>query len=213
MNRNDRWLIAAAAAVSVTAGGVATAGHVAAEACPDVQVVFARGTFEPAGVGGVGQAFVDALRARTPGKSVDVYAVNYPASLDFATAADGVIDAKNKVMATANTCPNTKVVLGGYSQGAAVMDVIGAIPVPGIGFNNPLPPEAAGHVAAIAVFGNPSAKLGLPLTASPVWGGKVIDLCNAGDPICQTDGQSVPAHKSYAGGPTNEAANFVAGLL
>ena len=103
--------------------------------------------------------------------------------------------------------------LVGYSQGAAVMDVIGAIPVPGIGFNNPLPPEAAGHVAAIAVFGNPSAKLGLPLTASPVWGGKVIDLCNAGDPICQTDGQSVPAHKSYAGGPTNEAANFVAGLL
>ena len=92
-------------------------------------------------------------------------------------------DASGHVQWMMENCPNTRLVLGGYSQGAAVMDVIGAIPVPGIGFNNPLPPEAAGHVAAIAVFGNPSAKLGLPLTASPVWGGKVIDLCNAGDPI------------------------------
>ena len=34
--------------------------------CPDVEVVFARGTFEPPGVGATGQAFVDALRARLP---------------------------------------------------------------------------------------------------------------------------------------------------
>ena len=31
----------------------------AADPCPDVEVVFARGTTEPPGVGGVGQAFVD----------------------------------------------------------------------------------------------------------------------------------------------------------
>ena len=31
----------------------------AANPCPDVEVVFARGTTEPPGVGGVGQAFVD----------------------------------------------------------------------------------------------------------------------------------------------------------
>ena len=69
------------------------------------------------------------------------------------------------------------------------------------------------HVAAIAVFGNPSAKLGLPLTVSPVWGGRAIDLCNPGDPICQTNGEDVAAHRSYAGGPTNQAADFVAGHL
>ena len=61
-----------------------------------------------------------------------------------------------------NNCPNTRLVLGGYSQGAAVIDVISAVPVPGIGFNTPLPPNVPDHVAAIAVFGNPSAKLGLP---------------------------------------------------
>jgi cutinase len=188
-------------------------GTAAAANCPDIEVTFARGTSEDPGLGRVGGAFVNQLRNKVGGRSVGAYAVVYPASYDFLAAADGANDASAHIQWMAENCPGTRQVLGGYSQGAAVMDVIGAIPVPGIGFNNPLPPEAAGHVAAIAVFGNPSAKLGLPLTASPVWGGKVIDLCNAGDPICQTDGQSVPAHKSYAGGPTNEAANFVAGLL
>jgi cutinase len=110
-------------------------------------------------------------------------------------------------------CPNTRLVLGGYSQGAAVMDVIAAVPFAAIGFDNPLPPNAPDFVAGIAAFGNPSAKAGLPLTASPVWGGRSIDLCNGGDPVCQTDGESVPAHSAYAGGQTNNAANFIAGLL
>ena len=34
----------------------------AAEPCTDVEVVFARGTFEPPGFGGIGQSFVDAFR-------------------------------------------------------------------------------------------------------------------------------------------------------
>ncbi len=111
------YLAGAASAVAVMAGSVIAATPSQAAPCPDVEVVFfARGTFEAPGVGATGQAFVDALRAKTPGKSVDVYAVNYPASLDFATAADGVIDASNKVIATAANCPDTKVVLGGYSQ-------------------------------------------------------------------------------------------------
>ncbi|MCT7363686.1 cutinase [Mycolicibacterium llatzerense] len=193
---------------SLGAVGVAAAAN-----CPDIEVTFARGTTEAPGLGKVGGAFVNQLRNKVGGRSVGSYAVVYPASYDFLAAADGANDASAHIQWMADNCPGTRQVLGGYSQGAAVMDVIGAIPVPGVGFNNPLPPEAAGHVAAIAVFGNPSAKLGLPLTASPVWGGKVIDLCNPGDPICQTDGQVVDAHKTYAGGATNDAANFVAGLL
>ena len=53
-------------------------------------MVFARGTTEPVGVGFTGQMFVDALEARLPGRAVDVYPVNYPASLDFQRAADQV---------------------------------------------------------------------------------------------------------------------------
>ena len=186
-----------------------------ADPCSDVAVVFARGTHQEPGLGNIGQAFVDSLTSQVNGRSVATYAVNYPASYDFLAAADGANDASAHVQYMMGACPNTRLVLGGYSQGAAVMDVIAAVPIPAIGFNNPLPANAPDFVAAIAVFGNPSAKLGLPLTISPVWGGRSIDLCNGGDPICQTDGQDLNAHKSpnYTGGFVNTAADFVAGRV
>jgi cutinase len=188
-------------------------GLASADDCPDIQVVFARGTTEAAGLGRVGGAFVDSLRSKVGGRSVGSYAVDYPATYDFLAAANGANDASAHIQYMMGACPNTRLVLGGYSQGAAVMDVIAAVPIPAVGFTNPLPPNTPDFVAGIAVFGNPSAKLGLPLTTSPVWGPRAIDLCNGGDPVCQTDGQSVPAHSAYAGGPTNDAANFIAGLL
>ncbi|MGA9376043.1 MAG: cutinase family protein, partial [Mycobacterium sp.] len=162
MNRINRWMGTAAAVAFVAAGSVAVAGQASAAECPDVQLVFARGTFEAPGVGGTGQAFADALRARTAGKSVDVYPVNYPASLNFATAADGVIDAGNKVRDTVAACPDTKIVLGGFSQGAAVAAYITADAVPeGFalppGLTGPMPEEVADHVAAVALFGKPSS--------------------------------------------------------
>jgi cutinase len=222
-NRFRRWFLASAtaaltafAAVLLPAvspmpiGDLATAS---ADDCPDIEVVFARGTNDAPGLGNVGGAFIDALRGKVGGRSVGTYAVSYPASFNFLAAASGANDASAHIQYMVNNCPNTRLVLGGYSQGAAVIDVISAVPIPAIGFDNPLPPNVPDHVAAIAVFGNPSAKLGLPLTMSPIWGGRSIDLCNANDPICQTDGESVAAHRSYPGGATTQAADFAAGLL
>ena len=59
-----------------------------AEPRPDVDVVFARGTYEPPGVGGVGQAFVDSVRAQAGPRSVAVYGVDYAASGDFPAPGD-----------------------------------------------------------------------------------------------------------------------------
>ena len=203
-------MLTAPAVLPSSISGTATAK---ADGCPDIEVVFARGTDEPAGLGRVGQSFVDSLRGRVGNRSVGAYAVNYPATYDFLAAAGGANDASGHIQWMIDNCPNTRLVLGGYSQGAAVIDIIAAIPVPGIGFNAPLPPNAPDHVAAIAVFGNPTAKLGLPLTSSPVWGGKAIDLCNAGDPVC-SDGNSVAAHRNYGpAGLASQAAGFVAGLV
>src|SRR6476661_8093108 len=190
----------AAAASLVASAAVVTPSMVftpvASADCPDIEVVFARGTDDTGGLGAVGGAFVDALRSKVGGRSVGSYWVNYPASYNFLLAGDGANDASAHVQYMMGACPNTRLVLGGYSQGAAVMDVIAAVPIPAIGFTNPLPPNAPDFIPAIAVFGNPSAKLGLPLTISPVWGGRSIDLCNGGDPICQTDGQNLNAHKA-----------------
>ena len=205
----------AAASLTVTAAGLGllSAPPAAAVACNDVQVVFARGTKEAPGIGRVGEAFVGALRDRVPNRSVGVYAVNYPASYDFLAAADGANDASAFIQNVVNSCPDTRLVLGGYSQGAAIIDVITSVPFPAIGFTNPLPPAVADRVAALAVFGNPSTRIGMPLTSSPLYGVKSIDLCNPGDPIC-SNGDSVPAHRSYGpDGSAAQAAAFVAGLL
>ena len=79
-----RVLAVAVAMTSPLLGTLINAGHAAAGPCSDVEVVFARGTDEAPGVGGVGQAFVDSLRSQAPGRSLGVYAVNYPATYDFA---------------------------------------------------------------------------------------------------------------------------------
>jgi cutinase len=212
--RPTRWIICVVAAVlSAGAVAIAPAGAAPSDGCPDIEVVFARGTDDTPGLGRVGGSFVDALSSRVGGRSVGSYAVLYPASFDFLAAADGANDASAHIQYMVANCPDTRLVLGGYSQGAAVIDIIAAVPFPAIGFNNPLPPDVPGHVAAVAVFGNPSAKLGAPLTISPVWGGRAIDLCNAGDPIC-SDGRSIAAHSDYpAAGLTSQAAGFVAGLV
>lgn len=204
-------LVGAAAAIT---SSIALA-PVASADCPDIEVIFARGTDDTPGLGAVGGAFVQALSSKVGGRSVGSYAVNYPASYNFLLAGDGANDASAHVQYMMGACPNTRLVLGGYSQGAAVMDVITSVPVPILGFSNPLPPNAPDFVAAVVAFGNPSAKIGAPLTIAPVWGPKSIDLCNGGDPICQTDGEDVNAHKSpnYTGGFVNQAADFVAGRV
>lgn len=207
-------LCAAVAAAAVAVPAAVLAVPVAnAAACTDVAVVFARGTNEDPGIGRVGQAFVDDLRGRVGNRTIGVYPVKYPASLDFLAAADGANDASAFIQQVAVTCPATRLVLGGYSQGAAIIDVLASVPFPVIGFTNPLPMDVTNKVAALAVFGNPAGKIGLPLTSSPFYGSKAIDLCNAGDPVCSS-GNDVPAHRSYGpDGQTARAAAFVAARL
>ncbi|ORX00595.1 hypothetical protein AWC30_15200 [Mycolicibacillus trivialis] len=219
-----RWLRllgagALAAAAAVTAP-TATAPVAGAAPCPDVEVVFARGTFEPAGVGGVGQGFVDALRGRVGDRSMTVYPVNYPASTDFPTAAQGVIDASNHVQATAANCPDTKIVLGGFSQGAAVAGYVTSDSVPENftlpdGIDGPMPAGVADHVAAVALFGEPSPAFLRQIDAPPITIGsryapKTINLCIDTDPICSPSGNDGGTHGLYAAnGMTGQAADFV----
>jgi cutinase len=206
-------LAAALTAAALLLAPTAVAPEAHAQGCPDIEVVFARGTDEPAGLGRVGSAFVNSLSGRVGGRSVGSYAVVYPATFDFLAAAGGANDASAHVQYMMSNCPQTRLVLGGYSQGAAVIDVIAAVPFPAVGFTNPLPPNAPDFVAAIALFGNPTTKVGLPITASPVWGSRSIDLCNGADPVC-SGGDDIAAHSNYgSAGFTEQAAAFVAGRL
>jgi cutinase len=195
--------------------------------CPDVEVTFARATTEPPGVGVVGREFVDALRSQVGARSVGVYPVNYPASEDFVPSANaGASDASAHVESMIANCPNTKMVLGGYSQGAMVIDqiTIAQFPIAGL-VPATLSADQADHVAALALFGNPADRyLGAPVsTVSPWYGAKSIDLCAPGDPICTPGGAlAAPthdemfsaAHLSYpSSGMPAQAAAFAASHL
>jgi cutinase len=188
-----------------------------ASLCPDIEVIFARGTDDSPGLGTPGQAFVDSLRPLVSPRTLNAYAVNYPASYDFLAAADGAVDAENRISTMAQQCPSTRLVLGGYSQGAAVVDMLAGVPPLGnkigdIGSGPPLATSLLPNIAAVAVFGNPATKFSNPLTGS-VFAGRAVDLCKDGDPIC-SGGRNPFAHNDYVStGMTQQAANFVAGLV
>lgn len=218
-------LAVAAIVVGSLAGPIATASA-ADEGCADVEVVFARGTNEPPGVGATGQAFVDAVTAKLPGKSVGVYGVNYPASLNFGQAVDGIADASNRIQSVAASCPATKIVLGGYSQGAAVAGYTTSSVVPAgyvlpAGVSGPMPSGIASHVAAVALFGMPDdwflnlvAHDAPPIAIGGPYTAKTVQLCATGDPVCFPGGLSRAAHSSYKdNGMAIQAAEFVTDQL
>ncbi|MFN8089051.1 MAG: cutinase family protein [Mycobacterium sp.] len=201
-----------------------------AEPCPDIGVVFARGTYEPAGVGLTGQAFVDAIHARADQRSVEVYPVAYEAGgnfgdgIEFAkTVVDGIRDAANRIQATVASCPNTRIVLGGYSQGAVVAGFVTSAAVPDSipaeytqYIPDPMSPDTADHVAAVVLMGKPSDQFMLGIGAPPIVIGpryvdKTIELCTPGDTICDGSPPGAPniAHGLYAvNGMADEGAAF-----
>jgi cutinase len=188
-----------------------------AASCPPVEVVFARGRTEPAGVGVLGNAFINALKSKV-NRNVGVYAVRYPADTEVDIGAN---DMSGHIQYMMNNCPDTRLVLGGYSLGAAVTDVVLAVPFDFFGFKAPLPPGADQHIAAVALFGNGSAWVGPITNFNPLYADRTIDLCHGADPICSpadpnTWKDNWPAHLANAyisAGMANQAADFVAGRL
>lgn len=228
-----RVFVILSAVLTMVAAGVTVQLPVAsAQGCPDVSVVFARGTAEPGGpVGVTGTSFVAALQTQLGARSLRVYGVNYPASADFQnrlafaqTVVDGIDDTQREVTSTAAACPRTRIVLGGYSQGAAVVgyaagDSISvkqqyrrfAADIPG-----PLARDVRGHIAAMVLFAPPSHRFlddaGAPdLTVDPALVPRTVRFCIPGDTVCDGAPLQQPngLHVLYAvDGDTLSAARF-----
>lgn len=138
---------------------------------------------------------------------------------------DGVRDAGTHVEATAAACPDTRVVVGGFSQGAVVAGYVTAAAVPqGVpdeyrsSIPNPLPDSLSEHVAAVVLLGNPSdaflTQFGAPIgTIGPLYAPKTLELCAPGDTICDGTPGFMPsiAHAMYPmNGMVGEAAAYAA---
>lgn len=199
--------------VSPTGQPLPTVATATAIPCPDIQVVFARGRDEPAGLGTVGSAFVSALRPLVGDQTLNAYAVDYPAAGvgDYGVGAN---DLSLALQQQAAACPDSKLVVGGWSVGAASVDLVLGVNLPAFGFDQPLPPDVGAKIAAVAVFGNGSQRLLGPLPELvPAYASRIIELCNTDDPTCSS-GSNRDAHFTYAStGLPTQAAQFVAGLV
>lgn len=96
----------------------------------------------------------------------------------------------NLVEKALKQCPKTKVVLGGYSQGAMVT-------------HNAANRLGANQVAAAVLFGDPFKTQSVGKLSSS----DVKEFCATGDPVCE-NGVNVIAHLSY-GSDAKEAAQFL----
>lgn len=214
-----RWVYRGAAALTIVAVQLVTPNAVpiaAAADCADAEVIFARGTDEPEGMGAVGDAFVDSLREQAVGLNIATYAVDYDAGKLQLGSGDGAKDAIKRIKATTASCPETKIVLGGYSQGANVINIVAGNPIVGIAWGASLPSSDATNVAAIATFGNVANRSGTKLpNQSAMFAGKGIDLCHPQDPICHAgSGNEWSGHTDgYVPSYTTQAAAFVAAKL
>nr|CRL75293.1 cutinase [Mycolicibacterium komanii] len=188
-----------------------------AQSCPPAELIFARGRTEAPGAGVIGNALISALRSKT-GKNISLYSVQYPADTEVDVGAN---DMSSRIQDMAGRCPDTRLVLGGYSLGAAVTDVVLAAPIAAFGFKKPLPPGMDTHIAAVALFGNGAAWVGPITNFSPLYRERTIELCHGADPICnpaepKTWEGNWPDHAARAyvnAGMVNQAADFIAGRI
>ena len=93
--------------------------------CKPVTVIFARGTIELGNVGSItGPPFFNALDVVLGAENVGVQGVDYPASiLGYLEGGDpgGASTTASLLNQAASECPDTQIVLSGYSQGAQVV--------------------------------------------------------------------------------------------
>lgn len=83
--------------------------------CAPVHIIVARASTEPVGTGMMGSIALK-VQERIPGS--DIEALDYPALLDpyITSQTQGVALLTQLVQSYAMTCPNSKIVLMGYSQ-------------------------------------------------------------------------------------------------
>ncbi|CAG8909405.1 unnamed protein product [Penicillium egyptiacum] len=162
------------------------------DGCKEYTFIFARGTSEMGNMGTVvGPPVAKQLNSLT-GNKVTVQGVTYPADAAgnaVMGAAGGPAMAK-LVKQALSQCPKTKVLLGGYSQGAMVV-------------HNAANSLDANQITAAVLFGDPLKAQGVGKVASD----KVKEFCHLGDPVC-LNGGNVMAHVTY-GTDAEAAAKFL----
>ncbi|GAW14231.1 hypothetical protein ANO14919_036300 [Xylariales sp. No.14919] len=200
------------------------------QSCPGVYVFGARETTAPAGYGTSG-GLVNMVTAAYPDSQSS--AIDYPAcggqaecgGIDYDSSANqgttAVVSAVNDLN---SQCPDTKIVLIGYSQGGQIMDnaLCG-------GAGETLSGAALDAVKAAIFMGDPHNIAGLPYNVgtctaggfaarpsgfqcSPADPSIIQSYCDAADPYC-CNGNDANTHQGYVTEYGSEALAFIQSLL
>ncbi|MFF0607155.1 cutinase family protein [Nocardia tengchongensis] len=194
--------------------------------CAEVRIVKVRGTLEPQ----IGSLLLTPLAGRIAqesGRSTAVTELEYPASTAPDSSTRGIENLTALVNQAAAECPNQRLVLLGYSQGARVIGNT-------LYTRTALTDQAAAQIDAIALFGSPlfngadpydrgnynpalSGFNALPAGALGEFTNRVRSYCNAADRVCQGGDPAAgfgnalsPGHVAYfVNDSRDQAAAFV----
>ncbi|CAM1510474.1 Fc.00g008090.m01.CDS01 [Cosmosporella sp. VM-42] len=171
--------------------------------CKAVTVIFARGTSETGNVGTVtGPPFFQALAKKLGDDKLAVQGVEYAADVAGIIALGDPAGSKKMaslVQEAFAKCPNTKVVMSGYSQGAMLVHNAA----------KQLPADVTGKISAAVTFGDPfksQAVQGVSQARTKI-------ICHADDGVCAGTAVITPSHLTYGSQNAGEAADFVANAI
>ncbi|KAH8757633.1 Alpha/Beta hydrolase protein [Diaporthe sp. PMI_573] len=207
--------------------------------CDDIHYIIARGTTE--GYPGSLGSLVDILLAKFPNSNYED--IIYPATQETSTDSywQGLAKGTQQIKSYADKCPDSKIVIMGYSQGALVVGDILA----GGGNNSELgnattPPYIdfatyGQRVNAVLLYGDPRhmpnqsfnygnvSALDAPgkyprsneqLATINLYAGKLHDYCNYHDGVCDTRGVgNLTAHMAYTSDYNTIASEWLKGML
>ncbi|PPJ50684.1 hypothetical protein CBER1_07704 [Cercospora berteroae] len=163
-------------------------------ACRPLILIFARGSTQPGNLGDLGSATCNQLKTAYGSTRVACQGVGgaYSASLAANILPEGTTsgawdEAIRLFNLARSKCPNSKVVAGGYSQGAAVITAS----------VRRLPAASKTNLAGIVMFGS---------TRTDEEGGRIpgypaantLNICASNDGVCDGGLDVSPGHSAYA---------------
>ncbi|KAH8702379.1 putative cutinase [Talaromyces proteolyticus] len=166
-----------------------TENELGSGSCAEYTLIFARGTSEPGNMGVlVGPPLVWALQDIVGTSGLTIQGVNdYSASVAGYLAggdADGSSNMASLISQAYSSCPSTKLIAAGYSQGCQVTH--NAI--------SQLDSTTASWISKVLLFGDPDNGTAIPNVDSS----KVHTVCHTGDNICVNGDFILVPHLTYA---------------
>ncbi|KAK0646614.1 catalytic core domain of acetyl xylan esterase [Cercophora newfieldiana] len=207
-------------------GGAQQAGN-----CPQIQIFGARETTTPQGFGSA-ITLIELVQKRFPGTVAEE--IVYPAlgdDLYSRSAGEGILAVIKQTSAFAARCPQSIIIMHGYSQGAQIMDdaFCGGPDLPQLESAVPLISRAtANNTAAIILMGNPRFVPGLPFNVGnataggfaarpadfkcPLFENRIQSYCDSPDPFC-SNGNDPETHQQYGFKFGKDALDFIVSKL